>query len=102
MKRNSIITGIYFLFFCITVCSFRGTQHVAGQELYGKYCTPCHGTDGTKGKFGAKDLQKSKLADADLIRIITEGRRWMPSWKKKLSPDQIAEVMDFIKTLRKK
>ncbi len=72
-----------------------------GKELYEKKCARCHGKDGTKGLFGARNLQISKLDDAGYIKIITEGRNIMPSWQKKLSEGQINLVVLYIKGLRK-
>lgn len=72
-----------------------------GKELYEKKCARCHGKDGTKGLFGARNLQISKLDDAGYIRIITEGRNIMPSWNRKLNEGQINLVVQYIKELRK-
>ncbi|PZR21379.1 MAG: hypothetical protein DI535_28420 [Citrobacter freundii] len=102
MKRNTIFPGICIALFLLVICGFSRKQPGTGEALYLKYCTPCHGDDGTKGKFGAKNLRKSILADAELFTVISNGRKWMPSWKKKLDPDQITAVMNFIKGFRAK
>lgn len=72
-----------------------------GKELFEGKCARCHGKDGTKGRFGAKNLQLSVLNDAMLFQIISEGKSFMPSWKKKFTAIQIKMIMDYIKTLRK-
>ena len=72
-----------------------------GQALYEHHCARCHGTDGARGMFGAKNLQKSQLPDTAIARQIRNGKRIMPAFKKKLNPDQINELAAYIKTLRK-
>jgi mono/diheme cytochrome c family protein len=51
--------------------------------------------------FGAKDLRKSLLPDTAIAFQIRNGKRIMPSFKKKFTSDQINEVSAYIKTLRK-
>ncbi|MET0300068.1 MAG: cytochrome c [Flavitalea sp.] len=72
-----------------------------GKSIYMAKCAPCHGGDGMKGKFGAKNLVKSRLSDEELTVIISNGKRFMPSWKKKLSEEEIKDVKAYIVTLRK-
>jgi mono/diheme cytochrome c family protein len=72
----------------------------AGKNLYEKNCAPCHGADGAAGRFGAKNLQKSMLADAAITERITKGKRIMPSFGKRLTQDEIGQVAAYIKTLR--
>ncbi|HEY9048889.1 MAG TPA: cytochrome c, partial [Ohtaekwangia sp.] len=71
-----------------------------GRKVYEQHCVRCHGKDGTRGQFGAKNLQISILSDVELQTIIRNGKRIMPSWKKKLSAEQITLVTDYIKSLR--
>jgi mono/diheme cytochrome c family protein len=73
---------------------------VAGESLYKKHCKQCHGTDGTKGFFGAKNLKVSSLAEPAIIRQVQEGKGWMPSFKKKFSPEELTLLADYVKSLR--
>ena len=73
----------------------------SGKVLFEQNCTKCHGIDGTKGKFGAKNLQKSILTDDQYLRTIQKGKGLMPSWEKKLTNDQITDIISYIKTLKK-
>jgi len=97
---------IYAIFILLTVCLaanaavFENTPAYNGRAVFTTHCIKCHGADGTRGRFGAKDLQKSKLSDTELINVITNGKRVMPSWKKKLNQAEITAVKDYIKTLR--
>jgi mono/diheme cytochrome c family protein len=74
---------------------------LTGRALFEKKCATCHGNDGTRGRWGAKNLQISKLDNNELLNTISNGRGIMPNWGKKLSAIQISSVMEYIKTLRK-
>ncbi len=86
----------------VLLCSsFFTYQNTSGKILYEKKCARCHGVDGTKGFLFEKDLQKSTLPDSLIIQIISNGKRIMPSFKKKLTAAQINEIASYVKTLRK-
>jgi mono/diheme cytochrome c family protein len=72
-----------------------------GKELFERHCKQCHGKDGTRGLFGAKNLQTSALADDALYMTIAKGRKVMPSWEKKLDSTEMGLVVGYVKTLRK-
>lgn len=72
-----------------------------GAAIFTDKCAKCHGHDGTKGRWGAKNLQKSILTEEELTKIISEGKNFMPSWKKRLSGDELRQVIAYVKTLRK-
>ncbi|HMH05497.1 MAG TPA: cytochrome c [Terriglobales bacterium] len=78
--------------------------------LYKAKCSACHGADG-KGdtamgkKMGLRDFaspEVQKKSDDDLTTIISDGKDKMPSYKKSLKPEQIKEVVDYIRSLAKK
>lgn len=72
-----------------------------GKDIFEHKCQRCHGSDGTKGLFGAKNLQVSRLENTELISVISKGRRGMPRWERKLSSTEIESVATYIKSLRK-
>jgi mono/diheme cytochrome c family protein len=85
---------------------------VDAQEIYGANCASCHGIDGKARtpagkKVRAKDLTESKLADGDIEKQIVSGTQdakgnaRMPSFKGKLSPEEITALVAFVKTLRR-
>jgi|ERR1700754_2392008 len=97
---------ITFLLACIiTLCSTSTTKAqnvpLTGKALFETKCAKCHGNDGTKGRWGAKNLQISKLNNDEILKMISTGRGLMPNWSKKLAPAQILAVAEYIKTLRK-
>lgn len=77
------------------------TTNSYGQSLFEIHCTKCHGLDGTRGRFGAKNLQKSTLTDDQYFTIIQKGKGIMPAWEKKLSALQITAIIHYIKQLKK-
>jgi mono/diheme cytochrome c family protein len=79
-----------------------------GAAVYKAKCATCHGTDG-KGEtsigksmklksLGAPDVQKT--TDADLNKIISDGKGKMPAYKGKLSADEIKALVTYIRTLK--
>src|SRR5258708_20604341 len=76
--------------------------------LYKNKCAVCHGADG-KGdtamgkKLNAKSFSSpevAKMTDAQLIEITTKGKDKMPPYDKKLTDDQIKELVNFIRSLK--
>ena len=83
----------------------------AGKTVYVKECQSCHGKKGKGDGPSAKDLD---IPAGDFTKAITqsetdgalfwknsEGRKPMPSFKKKLSEQQIWQTVVYIRTLNK-
>jgi mono/diheme cytochrome c family protein len=82
-----------------------------GKELYAQHCASCHGKkgkgDGSKaaqldtdcGDFTTGDF--AKQSDGAIFYKTLEGRKDMPSYKKKI-PDQneIWSVVNYVRTLK--
>lgn len=96
-------TVIHIGLLIVSTCLAKAQNNTAenGKDIFEHKCQRCHGSDGTKGLFGAKNLQTSRLENMEIISIISKGRRGMPRWEKKLSPTEIESVATYIKTLRK-
>src|SRR2546423_15603839 len=79
------------------------------ETLYKSKCAACHGPDGagatTMGKkLSAKDFRApevSKLSDAELFDITKKGKNKMPAYDKKLTDDQIKDLIKYIRNLCK-
>jgi cytochrome c6 len=77
------------------------------EALYKSKCQVCHGPDG-KGsaagqKLGAKDFHSpevQKQSDAELIEITKQGKGKMPGYDKKLTDDQIKQLIKYIRSLK--
>lgn len=76
----------------------------SGAELFENNCARCHGSDGTGGKgpnlASAKRQAKWKDSDEKLIKKITNGGMFMPSFGKKLTPEEIKAIADHVRTLK--
>ncbi len=81
----------------------------SGKTAFGKYCANCHGPTGNgDGPIGqalvppAANLTiLSKKSDQEILDSIRMGRPGtaMPSWKNDLSPQEIHDVLAYIRTL---
>jgi cytochrome c6 len=82
----------------------------AGAALYKSKCAACHGADG-KGEtaigkadkirdLGSADVQQQ--SDADLTAIIAAGKGKMPAYGKSLKPEQVKDLVAYVRTLAKK
>lgn len=88
----------------------------AGRALYQQYCSMCHGPQGQGNGPAAATMNPkprnhtdgrymNTLSDAHLTTVISEGGAavqrspLMPSWKGTLSPQQIADVVTYLRTL---
>lgn len=76
--------------------------------LYKAKCAACHGPDG-KGdtaagkKLGVKDFHSpevAKMSDAELFDITKKGKDKMPAYDKKLTDDQIKDLIKYIRELK--
>jgi len=76
---------------------------------YKAKCATCHGAEGkgdtAMGKtMKVKDLasdEVQKQSDADLTGIIEKGKKPMPAYDGKLTKEQIAGIVKYLRTLKK-
>jgi len=93
----------------VTVPSSLRAQNDA-EKIYKTNCVLCHSPDGSgsspSGKaLKAQDLRSDavqKKSDAELAAAITNGKGKMPAFGKKLKPDDIAQMVAYIRALPKK
>jgi cytochrome c oxidase cbb3-type subunit 3 len=88
----------------------RAAQVERGREVYADKCARCHGSDGQgRTRMGetveAPDLsdpawQKAR-GDARMIASVANGRGQMPAFKKRLSRQDIAASIAYVRTLRR-
>ena len=70
-------------------------------------CKMCHGADGSgstpAGKaMGARDLrvpEVQKQTDAEIAKIVSDGREKMPAFKNQLNEKELAAVVSFVRGL---
>jgi len=86
-----------------------GADSASTADLYKTTCQKCHGADGTGNtpagkKFEAHDFHSAdvqKQTDAELTKAVTEGQKKMPSYKDKLTQEQIKELVAYVRQLGK-
>ncbi len=107
MKINCVVLTVALVFGYLPL-----SVAADGKEVFAKQCASCHGPDGKAQtpiarKLGVKDLTQSKLTEAEIEKQIVEGKRddhgkeKMPSFKSKLSTDEIKSLIAAVKELRK-
>ena len=80
-----------------------------GGALFKSKCATCHGPDGSGQTAIGKSMrlrslgsaEVKKLTDAQLSAIISDGKNKMPGYKGKLSPDEIRQIVRYIRTFKK-
>jgi mono/diheme cytochrome c family protein len=78
--------------------------------LFKSKCAACHGADGSGNTPAGKAMKARDFAspevqnetDEQLIEIVTNGKNKMPSYKGKLTDDQIKGLVAYIRGLAKK
>jgi cytochrome c6 len=89
------------LLVAVATLSLAGTAAADGAAVFASKCVVCHGKDG-KGspaglKLGAKDLTKLKDSEAEIVKVVTNGKGKMTPFKGKLSDEEISAVAKFVK-----
>lgn len=108
MTRKLIIGSMITLFMLAATMAFADAP--GAPEIFKAKCASCHGPDGagqtTVGKamkvrdLRSADVQKQK--DADLVKIISDGKGKMPAYKTKVSVADVTSLVAFIRGLAKK
>ncbi len=86
-----------------------GADLAKGKKVYTDKCLKCHGEKGRGDGPRAYDLSKkpadytdkekmSKFTDADLKKVVKEGKKPMPAFGAKLSDEDIDGVITYIRT----
>ena len=108
-KLTYFITTLISLFLAFSVPA-EGAGKVDAIKVYRNNCQKCHGEDGkgtTRGKtLGAPDFTdaswQAKVSDTEFLDAITNGKEKMPSWKGKLSPEEMIAVERFVRSFASK
>ncbi len=82
-------------------------QFASVRATFKKNCSECHNEDGTGGlktvdgkKLKVPNLREGHALhhpDDDFIKQITKGGDGMPAFKDKLAPDQITDLVKFVR-----
>jgi cytochrome c5 len=106
--RNLIyrtLPGIFIIALLCSCCTLADN----GAEIYKKKCAACHGASGAGDTMIGKNLKIRSLrspeaqnrSDEELFNIIAKGRNRMPAFDRKLSREQIHDLVRHIRALVK-
>jgi len=108
MKRplNKLRPAILVSHFLACLILFNTNAKADAAATFKAKCASCHGADG-KGKEALKtqDLASENvqnMSDAELTNITANGKGKMPAYGKSLKPDQIKDLVVYIRSLAKK
>jgi mono/diheme cytochrome c family protein len=109
MNKSTVVTLTLFLAAPILAQSSK-RHDSSGEALFQEQCIGCHGPDGRGQtelgkKLGAADLTSDAIwqqPDAELAKIVKDGKGQMPTFDKRLSDDEICGVITYIRQLAKK
>lgn len=100
------------VFICLAIVFLSSGLRAQGDapKLYNTNCALCHAADGSgssaTGKaMKARDLRSHEVqdkSDAALAESITQGKGKMPAFGKKLKPDDIKELVAYIREMAAK
>jgi mono/diheme cytochrome c family protein len=80
----------------------------AARAIFEKDCKECHGANGAGGRVKLEDGTRLRVPsfreghalrhpDSDFVKQIEKGGDGMPAFKDKLTPQQITEMISFIR-----
>ncbi|MEA2165483.1 MAG: cytochrome c6 [Thermoanaerobaculia bacterium] len=106
-KQKFTIASLMIVIILAASAAFAAAPGAA--DIYKTKCGSCHGPDGkgatTVGKaMKVRDLTSAdvqKQSDADLQKILTDGKAKMPAYKAKLSVADISSLVAYIRGLAK-
>jgi mono/diheme cytochrome c family protein len=112
MKRDlvRVVVNGMLLAGLIGFCAEASPAQSAGETLFKTKCAACHGPDG-KGevpmgkKLGARNLSSTEVqtqSDPQLTDVVTKGKNKMPAYAGKLTKEQMADLVAYIRELGKK
>jgi len=104
MKKIFTLAALLFL---IAVPAALADSGPDAAPIFKAKCAVCHGANGdgqtpTGKSMKVRDLRSpevKQMTDADLAKVIAEGKGKMPAFKGKLTPAEISALVGFVKAL---
>ena len=88
----------------------RASQAERGRAVYAANCVRCHGADGAGRTRMADIVEPPDMTDpawqrarstSRMVASVANGRGQMPAYKKKLTRQEIAAAVAYVRTLRR-
>ncbi|MGQ0848278.1 MAG: c-type cytochrome [Actinomycetota bacterium] len=97
MRRLSLFIGGLVL---IGACTEAPAPDATGQQIFEQICSRCHGVDlgGGIGPPLGSGSNSAEQDDAFLVLTISRGRGRMPSFNGTLSEEQVARVVEYVRS----
>ncbi len=106
MTNKHLVLFFMMLFpFCLSAAADVTAGANEGEATYKARCKVCHGEDGVpkssaKGSPAFNDQAWKDATSVEAIeKVVAEGRKKMPSFQNKLTPEEIKAVSAYLKTL---
>ena len=101
MQRWLIVLAVLFT----SIWAFSADKEV--EDLYAAKCVWCHGNNGRGSRVGRelgtrlfRDPEFENLSVSDFAKIIKEGKKNMPSFRKRLTDKQIRSLAKYVRELK--
>ena len=108
--KTALMTAVMIA--ALSAPAFAADEKPAADKFYAGKCASCHGKDGRgnakmakmfKVEAKALDLlgeKRTKEEDAEFTKIILDGKAKMPAFKAKLAGLDVADLINYIHSLR--
>src|SRR5262249_33045138 len=108
-SMNRLIQACMFMAAFTLIFSAAVCAADSGADGFKSKCASCHGTSGAGDTAMGKSMKLRDLgsaevqsqSDADLTNVIAKGKKPMPGYEGKLTNDQIQDLVNYIRTLKK-
>jgi cytochrome c6 len=103
--KQIVIAALVLMIACAGAA---GMENTSAKDLFGSKCAVCHGADGAaKTSIGKsmkiRDFHLPEVQQqSDLKAVISKGKGKMPAFEKKLTAQQIDDLVAYIRELAKK
>ena len=100
-RKHLLLSFLMLSAFCLSAAADANN----GEGIYKARCSVCHGTDGVpkdfaKGSPAFNDPAWKKATSVEaIVKVVAEGRKRMPAFQTKLTPEEIKAVAAYLKTL---
>jgi cytochrome c6 len=108
MKVTIVLLVLTIAVFAVAA-SAQDKEATEGKTLFQTNCAMCHGPDGAGNTPVGKNLHivdlrsapVQKNTDAQLTSIIENGKNKMPAFKSRLKPEQVKDLVAYVRELGK-